>query len=85
YEPNAFVIAQATGRQLTPTVSWDGTHFIVAWEDQREQAAFYDLRTDAYAARVTEAGTVVDVSSISIMSDEHGVVEPAIVSRDGVT
>lgn len=85
FAPNAFVIAQATGRQLTPTVSWDGSHFIVAWEDQREQAAFYDLRTDVYAARVTEAGSVVDVSSISIKSDEHGVVEPALVSRDGVT
>lgn len=85
YAPNAFVIAQATGRQITPTVTWDGAHFIVAWEDQREQAAFYDLRTDAYAARVTEAGTVVDVAAIRIKGDEHGVVEPALVSRDGVT
>lgn len=36
---SAFTIAEAPGRQLRPTVSWDGSAFIVAWDDQRNQAS----------------------------------------------
>lgn len=85
FAPSAFTIAEAAGRQLSPTVSWDGAQFIVAWEDQREQAAFYDARTDLYAARVSESGVVLDASSIPVKTAVHGVVEPAIVSRGGVS
>ena len=47
-----FTIAEAPGRQLRPTVGWDGTDFVVVWEDQRNQEAFFDERTDIYGARV---------------------------------
>lgn len=85
YAPNVITIAEAPGRQLTPAVTWDGANFVVAWEDQRQQAAFFDDRTDVYAAIVSEQGVVQTPGAMAIKIDEHGVVEPALASRNGVT
>ncbi len=80
-----FTIAQAAGRQLRPTVAWDGATFIVAWEDQRNQSSFFDARTDVYAARVSESGVVLDNPAFAVAAGPQGDADPAIVSSDGVT
>ncbi|MBI5765017.1 MAG: hypothetical protein HZA51_15990 [Planctomycetes bacterium] len=85
FPPGYFIIAEATGRQLRPTVAWDGTTFIVAWDDQRNQAAFFDARTDIYGARVTESGSVLDPAGFPIVIGPQ-VAAMAILSRpNGIT
>jgi hypothetical protein len=86
FPPGYFIIAEATGRQLRPTVAWDGAEFIVAWDDQRNQEAFFDARTDVYATRVSEDGTVLDQAGFAIHASTNGAASPALFSRgNGVT
>jgi len=81
FPPGYFTIAEAPGRQLRPTVSWDGATFIVAWDDQRNQAAFFDARTDVYGARVSENGVVLDETGFPIHASPDGDASPAILSK----
>ncbi len=81
-----FTIAEAPGRQLRPVVGWDGTNFVVAWDDQRNQGAFFDERTDIYGARVSPAGQVLDPVAFPIYVGPQGDATAAILSRtDGVS
>ncbi len=83
---NAFTIAEATGRQLRPTVTWDGSSFIVAWDDQRNQIQFYDARTDVYAARVSEGGILLDAQAFPVVTGGGAAdCTPSLVSGSGVT
>jgi hypothetical protein len=83
--PGYFTIAEGPGRQLRPTVSWDGTTFVVAWDDQRNQAFFFDQRTDTYAVRISETGSILDATPIAIQRSPGGDVAASIFSRNGVT
>jgi len=76
-----FTIAEATGRQLRPTVDWDGAAFVVAWDDQRNQDAFFDARTNVYATRITEAGQIIDVNAFPVVIGTTGGASPALLSR----
>jgi hypothetical protein len=77
-----FVIAEAAGRQLRPVVAWDGSTFVVAWDDQRNQKAFFDERTDIYAARVTDSGSVIDPGGIPVVTNDDGDATAAIFSGE---
>lgn len=86
FEPGYFTIAEATGRQLRPAVTWDGNTFVVAWDDQRNQGAFFDDRTDVYAARVSEASSVLDVEAFPVCAGPNADASPSILSKpDGST
>ncbi len=78
-----FTIAEATGRQLRPAVAWDGEQFVVAWEDQRNQGAFFDERTDVYGARVSEAGVLLDPNGFAIHAGPEGDATPALIAHPG--
>jgi len=54
-DPAGFVIAQAAGNRNCPVVGFDGTNFLVVWEDCRN-----DYWGDIYGARVTPQATVLD-------------------------
>ncbi len=78
-----FVIGEAPGRQLRPVAAWDGAAFVVAWEDQRHQASFYDGRTDVYGARVSEAGVVLDPAGFPVAVSPDAVAAPSILGGAG--
>lgn len=81
-----FTVAEAPGRQLRPVVGWDGTSFVVAWEDQRNQVSFFDQRTDIYGARVSELGEVLDPAGFPIIAGPAGETTASILSQtDGVS
>ena len=81
-----FTIAEAPGRQLRPVVAWDGTDFVVAWDDQRNQGSFFDERTDIYGTRVSEAGAVLDPGGFPIYVGPQGDATAALLARaDGVS
>jgi hypothetical protein len=64
---------RAPGDQEEPAVAFDGTNFLVVWQDAR--AGFYDI----YAARVSPAGIVLDSSAIAVSSVAAGQRFPAVV------
>lgn len=85
FATGAFTIAQAPGRQLSPVVGWDGSTFIVVWEDQRHQHAFFDQRTDIYAARVTTTGLVLDPNGIPVVRGANAAASPSVFSSKGMS
>ncbi|MBV9952497.1 MAG: hypothetical protein JO291_11140 [Acidimicrobiia bacterium] len=74
-----FAITRAAGVQQGPDVSFDGTHFVVAWNDQRNG------NQDIYAARVTTNRTVLDPQGIPVTTAQGAQKTPAVASSNGVT
>jgi hypothetical protein len=64
--------------QISPTASWDGTDFVVAWSDLRT-----GVDRDIYAARVTVDGLVLDPEGIPISTAVDDQTTPS-ASWDGV-
>ncbi|MEZ4309823.1 MAG: hypothetical protein R3F14_17435 [Polyangiaceae bacterium] len=75
-----FPICTATNAQQSPSVSFDGTDFIVSWQDLRSGSD-----RDVYAARVTTAAQVLDpggfLVSGALNEDEETVGSAAIGSQ----
>ncbi len=59
--------------QSMPATASDGTQALVVWQDLRE-----GTYTDIYAARVTPAGTVLDVAPVAVASTVDGDDDPAV-------
>jgi hypothetical protein len=55
-----FTISTAEGSRSNPRVTFDGTNYLVVWKDSREGSY------RPYAARVSSAGTVVDVGGVAL-------------------
>ena len=61
-------ISKAYRYQQTPTAAYDGTNFMVVWQDYRNWP--YNTM-DVYGARVSTAGKVLDTSGILISKAYH--------------
>jgi len=72
-DPSGFPISGALGHQRNPAVAFDGTNFLVAWEDTRNNPA-----SDIFAARVSPAGTVLDANGLSICPRSGAQEHPAV-------
>ena len=72
-DPAGFVISQAPYDQLYPALVFDGTNFLVVWQDFRRGYAF-----DIYGARVTPQGTVLDPAGIKISGEANEQSYPAV-------
>lgn len=66
-----FAITTVAGDQYTPTITWDGARFLVAWVDEGT------LGTEVHAATVDADGTV---SSPFVLSTEAGDWNPRLAS-----
>lgn len=77
---NITVSGAALSQQL-PAAGFDGTQYVVAWQDTRANAATWliDKRTDVYAARVTEDGAVLDPDGLLLASDAVPEAWPTVV------
>lgn len=58
-----FVINNNAADQVSPTVAFDGTQYLVAWTDSRSTNT---LSTDIYAARVQTNGTVTNANGFVV-------------------
>jgi len=75
-DPDGIVVSAAGFWQTSPTVAFDGTNWLVAWDDLRS------MSTDIYAARVTPDGAVLDTAGI-LVSDAEDTQEMPALAFDG--
>ena len=66
-------ISTAANDQSSPALAFDGTNYLVAWEDGRS-----DGRSDIYGARVSPAGSVLDPGGLAISTAASSQYEPAL-------
>ncbi|MBM7115691.1 TolB family protein [Archangium primigenium] len=74
-DTNGIPISSATNSQTEPAVTHDGTNFLVVWQDYRNGGH------DIYAARVSNAGIVLDSSGIPISTYVNHQTKPAVASN----
>ena len=72
-DPSGFVITQAAYDQRYPAVAFDGTNFLVVWDDYRRGHAF-----DIYGTRVTPGGEVLDPADIIVTQANNDQQHPAL-------
>lgn len=75
------VVSAATGMQARPAAVFDGTRFVVAWEDCRQG----QLETDIYAARVAASGVVLDTAGIAVSTGAGQQFSVAAATNDSLT
>ena len=77
-DPSGIVISGAPSIQRSPSVSWDGTNYLVVWED------FRHVRTTSqiYGARVDRFGSVLDTLGAAICTGP-GLMQCPSVAFDG--
>ncbi|MHB8874871.1 MAG: hypothetical protein ACYC8T_14375, partial [Myxococcaceae bacterium] len=71
---SGIAISTAGNEQSAAAVTWDGTNYLVAWQDTRNGLGKYDI----YGARVTSAGAVQDASGIAISTATDDQRAPAL-------
>jgi hypothetical protein len=76
-DSNDFVISTVVNYQENPTISFDGTNYLVVWIDYRNDSA------DIYGTRISQDGTVLDPDAIAISTVINNQLYPAIVF-DGI-
>src|SRR6266508_2500072 len=79
-DPAGIPISVDPNPQLNPSLSWNGTTFLVVWEDMRDSAQYRDI----YGARVDANGVVLDPDGIHISTDVGAAGEFPSVAWNGV-
>ena len=74
---SGFAITTATNDQWFPAVAFNGTNYLVAWQDARSGGQ------DIYAARVTPAGRVIETNGLAIVRLSNDQRLPAVASLGG--
>jgi predicted nucleic-acid-binding Zn-ribbon protein len=72
-DPNGFTISPTTYNQEYPAIAFDGTNYLVIWQDGRSGSS-----SDIYGARITQNGTVLDSERIAISTATNDQQYPAI-------
>jgi len=76
-DPGGIALSAAPYDQRYPSAAFDGTNFLVVWQDYRNG------NWDIYGTRVTPSGTVLDPLGIPISIADYGQVYPDVIF-DGV-
>ena len=69
-------ISTASDDQISPALAFDGTNYLVVWEDHRNYAI--DRYPDIYGARVSPNGVVLDSEGIRISTASSFQKSPAV-------
>ena len=77
-DPNGIAICKARDRQYSPAIAFDGTNYLIAWEDYRRS-----VYSDIFGTRMTPGGTVLDTAGIFLCNTSaYDKLDPA-VAYDG--
>lgn len=77
-------IAGAPLAQLTPTVAWDGSRYVVTWLDHRNEAYPDHPRGDVFGARVSSTGTVLDPAGFTVADSPLPEETPTVAASNGL-
>jgi len=77
-DTSGIAISTATGSQYYPSVAFDGTNYLVVWQDSRNSGSGYDI----YGARVDTSGIILDPEGIAI-STAQGQQRYPVANFDG--
>jgi len=77
-DPKGIVVCRAANLQDRPAVAFDGSNFLVAWQDLRGGADY-----DIYAARVAPDGRVLDPDSFPVVKRAGNQAWPAVAFAGG--
>jgi hypothetical protein len=72
-EPGGVAISTAEHSQLEPVIEFDGTNYLVVWDDVRNES-----HSDIYCARVGTDGSVLDPGGVAISSAVNDQVWPEL-------
>jgi hypothetical protein len=75
--PDGMLISEAANDQQAPAAAFNGRHYLVVWEDNRNGAG-----TDIYGVRLSSTGQIADPSGISICT-APGLQRHPSVASDG--
>jgi hypothetical protein len=85
-DPNGICLSTASNQQYRPSCAFDGTNYLVVWEDFRNwEGALDRTQPDVYGARITPQGSNIDSLGILIapqLSDPDYPLNP-VVAFDG--
>ncbi len=73
-DPAGIPISTAENSQMTPSVAFNGTNYLVVWKDYRNWGA------DIYGARVASNGTVLDPAGIPVSTAVDDQEAPSVAS-----
>lgn len=76
-DPEGIGIATTTNTQVSPSVDFDGTNYLIVWQEWRSGSAW-----DICCVRVSQLGTVLDSSSILIATGMDWQESPSIAFGD---
>lgn len=86
----AITLTPWAGNQYRPRVAWDGSRFIVVYQDQRNRLAEWeldqmDVRSDLFGMRIAPDGTILDPMGFLFSNSKDAEAYPNIASADGVS
>ncbi len=76
-------LADAPGRQSLPSVTWDGSQYVVTWVDHRKELFPQQPRGDIYGARV--APTNVKIEEFPVADSTLPEATPFVIAAGGLT
>src|SRR6185295_4961728 len=74
------LLSRSANTQGNPAAGFDGTNYLVVWEDNRTAV---DSSTDLWGARVSAQGQVLDPAGIPISTEKKEQRRPAVAGGDG--
>ncbi|WP_224365732.1 Ig-like domain-containing protein [Hyalangium versicolor] len=72
-DPLFFGISTDANDQSMPALAFDGTNYLVAWSDLRNNST-----ADVYGARVSRTGAVLDTAGVQLASGTEAQTDPAL-------
>jgi PKD repeat protein len=76
------------GNQYNPQVAWDGTNFVIVYEEQKNRLADLDMldwRSDLFGMRLSPSGAVLDPQGFVFSTSSVAETLPGIVAANGVS
>ena len=79
-----------SGNQYRPQVAWDGTHFVIVYQDQKNRLAVHsleqlDARGDIFGMRVSHAGAIIDPQGFVVSASPTAESHPDVAASGGVS
>ena len=77
-DTNGILVSAVVSRESTPAVAFNGTNFLVVWEDYRNAT---NSGVDIYGARVSPSGSVLDLNALGIARATRNQTFPAVAAN----